>query len=507
MVQQTMTFSATLKTTTFQVNRCTNSTKRIPRVLLRHPVNSIPRVWTKRNNNLRTLCISSAVAPSAPAGPKDIDHVPLVLDELATKKKICIAQTAPAVRVALGEELGLPAGTSVTGKMITALRDLGFDYVFDVLPAADLTIMEEGTEFLHRLKDNLDHKPDAAPLPMFTSCCPGWIEFVEKCDPELIPNVSTCKSPHMMAGALIKNWYAETLGRKPEDVCLVSVMPCVRKQGEADRWFYHTTSGARDVDHVLTTKDLGAILRDRNVDFAALHSGEYDDFMGIGTGAAALFGTTGGVMEAALRTVYEVASGQKMDRPEYQAVRGLDGVKEATVVIPPNPTGPLRNEVPLEVNVAVANGLGNAKKLIKDVEDGTCKYQFIEVMACPGGCVGGGGQPRSKDKNIVQTRQNALYTVDEKSTLRRSHENPVVAKIYKEFLGEPGSHKAHELLHTEYVECGPAKFDITAPQAVPEEPEVCYASDVCEDDLSDGSSSSSAVDITNCYDVKSEYLP
>ena len=390
----------------------------------------------------------------------------------ASKKRIVIAQVAPAVRVALGEDLGVEPGTSVTGKLVAALRRLGFNYVFDVLCGADVTIMEEGTELLHRIRDG-------GVLPMFTSCCPGWIEFVEKCDPDLIPHISTAKSPHIMEGALIKEFFSERLGVTDAEISMVSIMPCVRKQGEADRIHFQTKTGARQVDHVLTTKELADMIKSHAIDFPSLPDEEFDDFMGLGTGAAAIFGTTGGVMEAALRTVVEVAGGQKMERPVFEAVRGLDGVKEASVTIPANPQGPLHNTDPIQVNIAVANGLGNAKKLVKAVEEGSANYHFIEVMACPGGCVGGGGQPRSKDKEIVKKRQGALYDVDERTALRRSHENPVVQEIYAQYLGEPCSEVAHDLLHTHYVECGPGKFDITAP---PPPPGAC---DLVEEEVCD----------------------
>jgi len=424
-------------------------------------------------------------ASASPPLPKpEVDHVKMVMDDIATEHWVVIAQIAPAVRVSIGEELGLPPGTPATGKLVSALRLLGFDFVFDVLAGADMTIMEEGTELMHRLRDNLEGNPDAAPLPMFTSCCPGWIEFVEKCAPEIIPHVSTAKSPHMMEGALIKAFFSETLSRPDTDLEVVSIMPCVRKQGEADRNPYQTPSGAREVDHVLTTHEIAHLIKERGIDFPSLPDSHFDDFMGIGSGAAAIFGTTGGVMEAALRTVVEIAGGEHMDRLEYTAVRGFDGIKEAMVTIPANPNGPLHNAEPLDVHVAVANGLGNAKKLLKAVQDGTSKYHFVEVMACPGGCIGGGGQPRSKDKNIIALRQAALYGVDERSTVRRSYENPVVKEIYARYLGEPCSDKAHALLHTNYVECGPGKFDITAPPPPPNscllpEEEVCEA-EICE---------------------------
>ncbi|KAL4531075.1 hypothetical protein Ndes2437A_g08440 [Nannochloris sp. 'desiccata'] len=397
-----------------------------------------PRIY-KQGLRFGVRAFKEGEAPAAPApiaaAPKpDVDHIKLVQEQLASKSRVTIALVAPAVRVAIGEDLGLPAGVAATGKLVTALRLLGFDYVFDVLAGADITIMEEGTELLHRIRDG-------GVLPMFTSCCPGWIEFVEKCDPDLIPHLSTAKSPHMMEGALIKEYFSQKIGKSDSELSLVSIMPCVRKQGEADRIHFQTKTGAREVDHVLTTKDIANMIKERGIDFESLPESEFDPFMGIGTGAGAIFGTTGGVMEAALRTVVEVAGGEKMEKPVYEAVRGLDGM--CMLLLP----------MDLEM----------LKKIVKKVEDGTANYHFVEVMACPGGCIGGGGQPRSKDKEILQKRQSALYGVDERKTLRRSHENPIVREIYGEYLGEPCSEKAHELLHTHYVECGPGKFDITAP--------------------------------------------
>lgn len=431
-----------------------------------------PALAVPRARHLRVQAFQETPAPPAPAAAKpaaaaekkEVDHVPLVLEELKAKKKVLIAQTAPAVRIAIGEELGLGPGVNATGKMVAALRRLGFDYVFDTLAGADLTIMEEGFELLERLEGLVSRRADLPPLPMFTSCCPGWIGFVETCAPEIIPHVSTCKSPHMMVGAVLKTYFAEKIQRRASDISVVSVMPCVRKQGEADRMMFHTPDGsARDVDHVITTKELAKMCQEQGIDFANLPDEEYDEFLGIGTGAAALFGTTGGVMEAALRTVYDVVTGERLDRLNWDPVRGLEGTKEASITIAPHPEGPLHNTEPVTVNIAVANGLGNAKKLLKAVQEGQKEYHFIEVMACPGGCIGGGGQPRSKDKEILQKRQGALYSVDERQVLRRSHENPVVQQLYDEFLERPNSHKAHELLHTYYVPCGPEKFDINAP--------------------------------------------
>eukprot|EP00878_Enallax_costatus_P003750 GHUV01003966.1.p1 GENE.GHUV01003966.1~~GHUV01003966.1.p1 ORF type:complete len:391 (+),score=137.76 GHUV01003966.1:476-1648(+) len=376
------------------------------------------------------------------------------------KRHLMIAQVAPAVRVAIAETIGLNPGDVTIGQLVTGLRMLGFDYVFDTLFGADLTIMEEGTELLHRLQVHLEQHPNKEePLPMFTSCCPGWVAMVEKSNPELIPYLSSCKSPQMMLGAVIKNYYAQQVGVQPSDICNVSVMPCVRKQGEADREWFNTTGLARDVDHVITTAEIGKILVERGIKLNELPESNFDNPIGEGTGGALLFGTTGGVMEAALRTVYEVVTQKSMGRINFEEVRGLDGIKEAKLTLKPGDKSPFKafagpDGEGITLNIAVANGLGNAKKLIKSLAEGKAKYDFVEVMACPGGCIGGGGQPRSTDKQILQKRQQAMYTLDERHTLRRSHENPFIQALYEQFLGEPNSHKAHELLHTHYMAGG-----------------------------------------------------
>lgn len=389
------------------------------------------------------------------------DHIAQLSNDLQKgHTKVMIAQVAPAVRVSLGEEFDLSPGTFVQGKIISALRALGFDYVFDVAAGADLTILEEGSELLHRIVDNLEHKPGAAPLPMFSSCCPGWVDFVEKSSSELIPYVSSCKSPHMMQGAVIKTFFSDIIDHPEEDIVIASIMPCVRKQGEADRDLesMQTEAGHRHVDHVVTTKGLARMIKDAGIDFDSLPDSHFDAFLGYGTGGAVLFGSTGGVLEAALRTVYEVAARGSdkptLDRVEFVAVRGLEGLREATVVIPPNPTGVLHNEKPFEIRVAVCSGLGNAKSLVKEIQatgddDPTNpKYHFVEVMACPGGCIGGGGQPRSKDKDALRKRQAALYALDAGEKIRSSHLNPVIDNLYDKYLVEPGSEKAERLLHT-----------------------------------------------------------
>lgn len=401
-----------------------------------------------------------------------------------------IAQVAPAVRVAISECFGLAPGATTANQLAEALRRLGFDIVYDTVFAADLTIMEEGSELLHRLKEHLEAHPNSEePLPMFTSCCPGWVAMMEKSYPELIPYVSSCKSPQMMMGAMVKTYMSEKQGIPAKDICMVSVMPCVRKQGEADReWFCVSEPGVRDVDHVITTAELGNILKERGINLPELPEGEFDNPLGTGSGGGVLFGTTGGVMEAALRTAYELVTQQPLPRLNLSEVRGMDGIKEAEVTLVPAPgskfaelvearlkakeaaaepekKGPIQydggqgfstddGKGGLKLRVAVANGLGNAKKLITKMQAGESKYDFVEIMACPAGCVGGGGQPRSTDKAITQKRQQAIYALDERAAVRRPHESPAIAQVYADFLGEPLSHKAHELLHTHYVAGG-----------------------------------------------------
>lgn len=409
-----------------------------------------------RNTN-RNLEIKAEVVKHEAARPgTEEDHVRQILADVGGKQKVMIAQVAPAVRVSLGEEFNVDP--PVTGKIVTALKLLGYQYVFDVIAGADLTILEEGSELIQRLADTLEGKKDAAPLPMFTSCCPGWIEFVEKCSPEVIPYVSTAKSPHMMQGAIIKTFFSDVIKRPEEDISVTSVMPCVRKQGEADREPNQTPSGHRHVDHVITTKGLAQMVKDAGIDFANLPDSHFDAFMGLGSGGAVLFGTSGGVTEAALRTVYDIATqgsgAGPLDHIEFEDVRGMDGIKETSLRIPANPEGPLHNSDELELRVCVCNGLGNAKKLLKETLEGESKYHFVEVMACPGGCIGGGGQPRSKGKEVLLARQKALYNLDSSSEIRKSHENPVIKDLYTKYLVRPGSDVAEELLHTGYVQGG-----------------------------------------------------
>lgn len=359
--------------------------------------------------------------------------VRVVLEELEKKEKILIVQTAPSVRVAIGEEFGMAPGTISTGQMVAALRRLGFDYVFDTNFGADLTIVEEGNEFLKRLQEG-----DLDEMPMFTSCCPAWVNLVEKVYPQLRTRLSSAKSPQGMLSALVKSYFAEKLGVSPEDIFHVSIMPCTAKKDEALRKQL-VVNGVPAVDAVLTTRELGKLIKLKKIPFANLPEEDYDDPLGISTGAAALFGVTGGVMEAALRTAYEVATGKTLPKIVFNEVRGLEGIREAEIDIDGK-----------KVRVAVAHGLANARKLIEKILAGEVKYNFVEIMACPGGCIGGGGQPYSKDPDILVKRAEAIYTIDELKTIRKSHENPAIKKLYEEYLGEPLSHKAHELLHTHY---------------------------------------------------------
>ena len=376
---------------------------------------------------------------------KEKDSTKDVWRALRDPEKYVVVQTAPAVRVALGEEFGMEIGTNVAGKMTTALRLLGFDKVFDTNTGADFTIMEEGTEFIDRFTNG-------GTLPMITSCSPGWVRYLELNYPELIDNLSTCKSPHQMFGALIKSYYAEKMGIDPSKIYVVSVMPCIAKKFERTREGMQG-AGYDDVDSVITTRELARMIKQAHIEFTGLEDTGFDDPMGEATGAAAIFGTTGGVMEAALRTVAEKVTGNVFGKLEYESIRGEEGIKRATIDLNGK-----------EVKVVVASGLKNAQTILEEIKSGNADYQFVEIMACPGGCVMGGGQPirTSKERatiDIRAKRAGALYTIDEKSTIRKSHENPVLKKIYEDYLGEPGGHRAHELLHTHYVARDKYKLD------------------------------------------------
>ena len=363
-----------------------------------------------------------------------VDDTKKVWDALADPDKHVVVQTAPAVRAALGEEFGLAIGTAVTGKMATALKRLGFDRVFDTDFAADLTIMEEGTEFIGRLQNG-------GVLPMITSCSPGWIKFMEHNYHDFIPNMSSCKSPQQMMGSVIKNYYAEKMGIPREKIVSVSVMPCSAKKFEAGRPEF-----GDDVDIVITTQELGRMIRMSGVDFERLPNSDFDPLLGDSTGASVIFGVTGGVMEAALRTVYEVLTKETLKKIEFDDIRGMEGIKEATVKV---------NDI--DVKIAVAHGTSNARKLLDAIRSGEKEYHFIEIMACPGGCINGGGQPIVDGEtrlkiDVRKERAKALYSEDRGKELRKSHQNPSVQQIYKDWLGEPGGHKSHEYLHTKYIE-------------------------------------------------------
>ena len=386
-----------------------------------------------------TSCVScgqcTAVCPTGALVEKDqTDEVFAALDD---PDKYVVVQTAPAIRATLGECFDMPIGTNVKGKMVTALKMLGFDKVFDTDFGADLTIMEEANEFIERVKNG-------GTLPMITSCSPGWIKFCEFYYPDLLDNLSSCKSPQQMTGAMIKTYYAQKEGLNPEDIVVVSVMPCTAKKFEIGR-DDQNAAGVPDVDVVLTTRELAKMIKASQIQFTKLPDSEFDPALGITTGAAAIFGATGGVMEAALRTAADTLTGQSLESIDYTEVRGTDGIKEATY-----------NVAGMDVKVAVASGLTNAAKVLDKVRAGEADYQFIEIMCCPGGCVNGGGQPIQSASvrnftDLKAERAKALYEEDKNLPLRKSHDSPIIKQVYEEFLEKPGSHKAHELLHTSYV--------------------------------------------------------
>lgn len=392
----------------------------------------------KSLNDVACINCGQCIAACPTGALTEKDATKEVWAALNDPDKYVVFQTAPAVRVAIGEEFGLPIGTRCTGKMVSAIRRLGADKVFDVDFAADLTIMEEGTELLNRIKNG-------GVLPMITSCSPGWIKYCETFYPDFIPNLSTCKSPNQMQGAVTKTYFAKQNDLDPRDIYVVSVMPCTAKKFEIARPEFGR-DGYRDVDANLTTRELARMIRQAGLDFVHLPEEEFDDMLGESTGAAVIFGVTGGVMEAALRTVVDVLTGEDMPRLEYADVRGLEGIKEATVNV--NGT---------DINVAIVHGTANAAKLLNAIRAGEKTYHFIEVMGCPGGCVTGGGQPivDARTRYYVDpraARAAATYSEDESMAIRKSHKNPAVQKLYAEFLGEPNSHIAHELLHTTYVD-------------------------------------------------------
>lgn len=371
---------------------------------------------------------------------REKDSTQIVWDKINDKNTYVIVQTAPSVRVALGEEFGMPIGTNVEGKMVNALKQMGFDKVFDTNTGADFTIVEEGTEFIKRLQNNDN-------LPMITSCCPGWVKYIEMNYPENIGHLSSCKSPHEMFGALLKTYYAKKEGIDPSKMFVVSVMPCIAKKYERQR-----EEIKQDVDAVITTRELARMIKQAKIDFVNLEDAKFDDPMGEATGAAAIFGVTGGVMEAALRSVSEIVTGKPLDKISFEQVRGESGIKRAEIEIGDK-----------KVKVAVAHGLANAQTIMEEIKSGKADYQFVEIMACPGGCITGGGQPIKNAKiqenvDVHKKRAEAMYSIDEKSIIRKSHENPVLKQIYKEFLGEPNGELAHKLLHTHYSKKEKYKF-------------------------------------------------
>ena len=372
----------------------------------------------------------------------ELDHTNRLIKDLADPDKTVIVQTAPAVRAALGEEFALPAGTSVTGKMVAALRKLGFAKVFDTDFAADLTIMEEGTELLGRLGAFLNGDKSVK-LPIITSCCPGWVNFFEKQFPDLLDMPSSARSPQQMFGSIAKTYWAEKMGIKRENLIVVSVMPCLAKKFECERDEFKT-NGDPDVNYSISTRELAALIKQTNINFMQLEDEDFDAPLGESTGAAVIFGATGGVMEAALRTAYEIHTGKTLDNGNFEGVRGIENLKEATIDVDG-----------FELKVAVAHGLGNARKLMNEIRAGKSKYHAIEIMACPGGCIGGGGQPlHHGDSSLLKARTRALYTEDSEKSLRKSHQNPYIISLYEEFLGKPMSERAHHLLHTCYFNRG-----------------------------------------------------
>jgi NADH-quinone oxidoreductase subunit G/NADP-reducing hydrogenase subunit HndD len=380
-----------------------------------------------------TYC-GQCVAVCPTAALTEVNHTAKVWEAIHDPDKHVVVQTAPAIRVAIGEIFGMEPGTIVTGKLVTALKRMGFDGVFDTDFGADLTIMEEAKELIYRMENGKT-------LPMLTSCCPAWVKFIEHQFPELLEVPSTCKSPHIMFGTIAKTYYAEKNGIDPNNVVVVSVMPCIAKKAEAKRPEL-TKDEHNNVDIVVTTRELGDMIKEAGIEFENLPDSEYDRPLGETTGASVIFGTTGGVIEAAVRTVYEWITGEELKEVEFSELRGIDGLREATVDIGDR-----------KLRIGIANGLGNARILLEQIRENKSRYDAIEIMACPGGCIGGGGQPyHHGNDEIVKKRQEAIYREDRRKKIRKSHENPEILKLYEEYLGEPFGEKAHELLHTHYEE-------------------------------------------------------
>ncbi|WP_297090927.1 NADH-dependent [FeFe] hydrogenase, group A6 [uncultured Draconibacterium sp.] len=391
------------------------------------------------DHSVCTYC-GQCVAVCPTGALTEVDETGKVIRALSDPTKTVIVQTAPAVRAALGEEFGMEAGSLVTGKLVAALRRLGFDRVFDTDFAADLTIMEEGTELLNRLGKHLAGDKDVK-LPILTSCCPAWVKFFEHQFPEMKDIPSTARSPQQMFGAIAKTYFAGQMNVKREDLVVVSIMPCVAKKYECGRDEFKVNDNP-DVDHAITTRELAALIKLSNIDFNALPNEEFDNPMGESTGAAVIFGTTGGVIEAAVRTAYEVHTKKELPRVDFDELRGMEGIRQATIDFDGLP-----------IKIGIAHGLGNARKLLEDIQAGKSEFHAIEIMSCPGGCIGGGGQPyHHGDVNILKKRQKAIYQEDKNKTIRKSHENPYIIELYEKFLGEPMSDKAHHLLHTKYFD-------------------------------------------------------
>jgi NADP-reducing hydrogenase subunit HndD len=386
-----------------------------------------------------TYC-GQCVAVCPTAALTEVDHTQQLINDLSDPNKTVVVQTAPAVRAALGEEFGMEPGTLVTGKMVAALRQLGFHFVFDTDFAADLTIMEEGTEMLDRLTRHLEGDKDVK-LPILTSCCPGWVNFFEYYYPDMMDIPSTARSPQQMFGAIAKTYFAEKQKINRKEMVVVSIMPCVAKKYECTREEF-STDGSPDVDYSISTRELASLIKQANINFNLLPDEDFDKPMGESTGAAVIFGTTGGVIEAAARTAYELHTGKSLEKVDFEALRGFEGIRSATVDF---------NGV--DINIGIAHGLGNARKLLDDVKAGKSNFHAIEIMACPGGCIGGGGQPlHHGDSSIIKARAKAIYAEDKGKKLRKSHENPDIIKLYDEYLGKPGSELAHKLLHTHYFD-------------------------------------------------------
>jgi NADP-reducing hydrogenase subunit HndD len=391
------------------------------------------------DHSVCTYC-GQCVAVCPTGALTEVDDTGNVIRVLSDPTKTVIVQTAPAVRAALGEEFDMEAGTLVTGKLVAALRRLGFDYVFDTDFAADLTIMEEGTELLNRLGKHLAGDKTVK-LPILTSCCPAWVKFFEHQFPDLMEIPSTARSPQQMFGSIAKTYFADKIGIKREDLVVVSIMPCVAKKYECGRDEFKVNKNP-DVDYAITTRELAALIKISNINFRTLPNEDFDNPLGESTGAAVIFGTTGGVIEAAVRTAYELHTKKELSRLDFDELRGMEGIRKATIDFGGTP-----------INIGIAHGLGNARKLLEEIQAGKSEFHAIEIMSCPGGCIGGGGQPyHHGNAEILKKRQKAIYQEDSKKAIRKSHENPYIIKLYEEFLGKPMSEKAHHLLHTAYFD-------------------------------------------------------